>query len=116
MSAPDLKSVKFATAVSVAPGGGSHTFGNTVIAWVPASTAYALTVTVTMGGMMIAQQTLTPDSNQMPFNAVSGKDSSQGALNASFGPTGMTGQLFGSVNYCGKAGQQLHRPRRDLGS
>lgn len=101
---PDLKTIKFDKAIAVAPGGGSQIFGNIVISWVPSTTAAAVTVTVTMGGMVVQQQTLTPGANQMNFNATSGKDSAQGALNASFGATGMSGTLYGTLTWVYQGG------------
>jgi hypothetical protein len=104
MSVPDLKSVKFDKPVTVTAGGGSQIFGNTVISWVPSTTAASVQVTVTMGGMQIQQSTLTPGGNQMSYNATSGKDTSQGALQASFGPTGMSGSLYGSLTWTYQGG------------
>lgn len=96
---PKLNVSALPEAVSVAAGGGSRTFGNTVISWVPSTTEPAVDVTVTMGGVPISFKTLTPNDNQMIYNGVSGKDWSRGMITASFGPTGKTGQLQGDLQW-----------------
>ena len=94
-----LADVAVPEAVTVSAGGGSRTFGNTVISWLPSTTAASVKVTVTMGGATIAENTLTPDSNQMVYSGTSGKDWSRGVINATFGPTGSSGQLQGDLEW-----------------
>ena len=99
---PDLPKLDVALlpqATVVTPGGGSRTFGNTVISWSPSATEMAVTITVTMGGGIIAKKKMTPEDNQMVYNGVSGQDWSKGIINASFGPTGMTGQINGDLKW-----------------
>ena len=96
---PTLDVSNLPEAVTVAAGGGSRTFGNTVISWVPSSTEPAVEVTVTMGGVIISKKTLTPNDNQMTYSAKSGNDWSRGIIVAVFGPTGKTGQLQGDLQW-----------------
>jgi hypothetical protein len=57
----------------------------------------AVKVTVSMGGVPIQEQTLTPNNNQMVYNGASGDDSSKGKINATFGPDGKSGKLVGDL-------------------
>lgn len=89
--------------------GGSRIFGQTVINWVPSSTEMSVKVTVTMGGVVIKESTLTPNSLQMVYNAASGPDTSMGKINASFGPDGKSGKINGDLkwNYEGDPGNYM---------
>lgn len=102
----DLASADLGPEVVLSASAGSRTFGNTVIAWSPSTTAAQVTVTVTLGGSVIAMKALTSDDNQLPFNGSSGEDTSQGMLNGSFSGDGKSGQLRGALkwNYQGNPG------------
>jgi hypothetical protein len=102
----DLTKADLGQEVVVSKAAGSKTFGNTVIAWNPSATEAAVTVTVTLGGTVIAMKTLTNNDNQLPYNGTSGDDTTKGMLNGSFGADGKTGQLRGSLQwvYQGNAG------------
>ncbi len=95
----NLDAIDLGDSVGISANGGSRTFGNTTIAWDPSDTTAAVKVTVTMGGSLIAMQTLTPDSNQMTYNAHSGEDDTKGQLNASFVAGGDGGQIQGSLEW-----------------
>lgn len=95
----DISNFDFGPPKKVAAVGGSRTFAQTVIAWVPSDTQPAVKVSVSMGGAVIKEQTLTPNSNQTTYYGVSGDDTSKGKINASFGPEGKSGSLYGDLSW-----------------
>lgn len=94
-----ISQIEIGAPIAVPLGGGFNTFGNTVISWVPSISEKLIEITVTMGGAVIQKQKLTPNSNTMAYNGVSGPNKSQGRLSAEFDASGRSGHIYGELTW-----------------
>jgi hypothetical protein len=79
--------------------GGTRQFGNVWITWTPSTTQASVEVSVTMGGTIVADKTLTPTDKQMAYNIQVGSDTAQGVLEGTFSGAGTNGHLNGTLSW-----------------